>query len=151
MTCSCPKCHAQIEIDFSSIPENGTFKPCPECNSRFWINKESYARMALKKDGNIYCDKCGKELDHLIVCAECGVMYPDYYVVQASKPPRRQVEKADLFSFSFTLRQKKITDRFIRLCSYCKKIQSHFLRPPLEKSKRFSSGCIDCDWCGFLL
>jgi ribosomal protein L33 len=104
MTCSCPKCHAQIEIDLSRIPENGTFTPCPECKSRFWINKESFARMALKKEGKSYCDKCGKELAHIIVCAACGVMYPDYYLVQASKPPLRQVEKPDLFSVGFTLR-----------------------------------------------
>lgn len=104
MTCSCPKCHAQIEVDLSRIPENGNFTPCPECKGRFWINKESYARMALKKEGNTYCDKCGKELDHKIVCTGCGVMYPDYYLVQSSKPPRRQVEKADLFSVSFTLK-----------------------------------------------
>jgi hypothetical protein len=104
MTCSCPKCHAQIEVDLSNIPESGNFTPCPECKSRFWINKESYARMALNKEGKTYCDKCGKELDRIIVCAACGVMYPDYYLVQASKPPRRQVEKPDLFSMSFTLK-----------------------------------------------
>jgi uncharacterized protein YbaR (Trm112 family) len=107
MTCSCPKCQAQIEVDLSRIPENGTFTPCPECKGRFWINRESYPRMALKKDGNIYCDKCGKELDHKIVCSSCGVMYPDYYLVQASKPPRRQIEKPDIFSLSFTLKPAK--------------------------------------------
>ncbi len=104
MTCSCPKCHAQIEVDLSKIPESGTFTPCPECKSRFWVNKETYARRALIKEGRIYCDICGKELDHIIVCSACGVMYPDYYLVQASKPPRRQVEKPDLFSLSFTLK-----------------------------------------------
>ena len=104
MTCSCPKCHAQIEVDLSKIPESGTFTPCPECKGRFWTNKESYARMALKKEGKTYCDKCGRELDQLIVCAGCGVMYPDFLLVQASKPPRRQVEKPDLFSMSFTLK-----------------------------------------------
>jgi hypothetical protein len=60
--------------------------------------------MALNKEGKIYCDQCGKELDHIIVCSACGVMYPDYYLVQASKPPLRQVEKPDLFSLSFTLK-----------------------------------------------
>jgi uncharacterized protein YbaR (Trm112 family) len=105
MICSCPKCHAQIEVDLSLIPETGTFTPCPECKGRFWINKESFSRMALKKEGNTYCDQCGKELDHVIVCRECGVMYPDYYLVQASKPPRRQVEKPDLFSLSFAHKQ----------------------------------------------
>ncbi len=101
MTCTCPKCNAQIEIDISNIPENGTFTPCPECKSRFWITKESYARMSLKKEGKIYCDKCGSELAHSIVCTGCGIMYPDYCLVQASKPPRRQIEKPDLFSISF--------------------------------------------------
>jgi len=91
------------------MPENGTFMPCPECKSRFWVNKESYARMALKKEGKVYCDKCGKELEHIIVCAECGVMCPDYYLVQASKPPRRQIEKRELFSVSFSLKPSKQT------------------------------------------
>jgi uncharacterized protein YbaR (Trm112 family) len=104
MTCSCPKCHAQIDVDLSRIPENGAFTPCPECKGRFWVNRESYARIALKKEGKTYCDKCGKELDHVIVCRACGVMCPDYYLVQASRPPRRQVEKPDLFSMSFTLK-----------------------------------------------
>jgi uncharacterized protein YbaR (Trm112 family) len=104
MTCSCPKCHGQIEIDLSNIPESGTLTPCPECKIRFWVNKETYARRALIKEGNIYCDKCGNELEHKIVCKACGVMYPDYYLVQASKPPRRQVEKPELFSLSFTLK-----------------------------------------------
>jgi hypothetical protein len=109
MTCSCPKCHAQIEIDPQNIPEKGTFNSCPECKGRFWINRESYARMALKKDGETYCDKCGILLDHKIVCSSCGVMYPDFFLVQASKPPRRQVEKQDLFSISFTLKPAKPT------------------------------------------
>jgi predicted Zn finger-like uncharacterized protein len=104
MTCSCPKCHANIEVDLSRIPENGTFLPCSECKGRFWINRESYARRALVKEGQVYCDQCGKELDHKIVCAACGIMYPDYYLVQASKPPRRQVEKPDYFSMSFSLK-----------------------------------------------
>jgi hypothetical protein len=109
MTCSCPKCHAQIEVDLSKIPESGVYTPCPECKGRFWVNRESYARIALKKEGKTYCDKCGKELDHVIVCRACGVMCPDYYLVQASKPPRRQIEKPDLFSLNFTLKPAKPT------------------------------------------
>jgi predicted Zn finger-like uncharacterized protein len=109
MTCTCPKCHAQIEIDLSRIPENGTFTPCPECKSRFWTNKESYARRALTKEGKIYCDQCGKDLEHALVCTACGVMYPDYYLVQSSKPPRRQIEKPNLFSLSFSLKPAKPT------------------------------------------
>ena len=108
MTCSCPKCHTQITVDLSNIPESGIFTPCPECKSRFWVNKESYARMALQKEGKTYCDKCGNELAHLIVCAGCGVMYPDYYLVRVSKPPRRQVEKPE-FSIGFSLKPVRQT------------------------------------------
>ncbi|HEX9062767.1 MAG TPA: zinc ribbon domain-containing protein [Clostridia bacterium] len=65
--------------------------------------------MALRKEGPIYCDKCGSELDHTIVCSACGIMYPDYYLVRASKPPRRQAEKPDLFSFTFGSKPSKQT------------------------------------------
>ena len=109
MTCSCPKCHANIEVDQYKIPEKGTFMPCPECKGRFWIAREAYARMALNKEGSIYCDHCGKELDHKIICSACGVMYPDYLLVQLTKPPRRQIEKRDLFSSSFSLKPAQPT------------------------------------------
>ena len=104
MICSCPKCQAQIDVDLSRVPEKGTFMPCPECKGRFWIAREAYARMALNKVGSIYCDQCGKELDHKIICSACGVMFPDYLLVQASKPPRRQVEKVNLFTMGFSLK-----------------------------------------------
>lgn len=64
--------------------------------------------MALQKEGKTYCDKCGNELAHFIVCAGCGVMYPDYYLVRASKPPRRQVEKPE-FSIGFSLKPARQT------------------------------------------
>lgn len=104
MTCSCPKCNSQIEVDLSKVSDSGSFIPCPECKGRFWVNRESYSRMSLKKEGVVYCDQCGKELDHKIVCSSCGVMFPDYYLVQASKPPRRQVEKVNLLTMSFSLK-----------------------------------------------
>jgi uncharacterized protein YbaR (Trm112 family) len=126
MTCSCPKCHAQIEVDLTNIPEKGTFNPCPECKGRFWINRESYARMALKKDGETYCDKCGIVLDHKIVCTSCGVMYPDFFLVQASRPPRRQVEKLDLLSLSFTLRPAQPTSTY----TYTPSAREHHIKTP---------------------
>jgi hypothetical protein len=125
MTCSCPKCHAQIEVDLTNLPEKGTFNSCPECKGRFWINRESYARMPLKKDGNTYCDKCGMVLDHKIVCSSCGVMYPDFLLVQASRPPRRQVEKLGLSSLSFTLNQAKPSYSY----TYTSSTKSQVIRP----------------------
>jgi hypothetical protein len=67
------------------------------------MNQESTATRALKKDGNIYCAKCGNELDHLIVCRGCGFRFPDYFLVQVSKPVRRKAGKSDR-SMSFALR-----------------------------------------------
>jgi hypothetical protein len=66
------------------------------------MNQESTARRALKKDGTIYCAKCGNELDHLIVCRGCGFKLPNYFLVQISKPVRRKAGKSDR-SMSFTL------------------------------------------------
>jgi hypothetical protein len=107
LTCSCPKCQSQIELDQSRIPVNGNFSTCPDCKNRFWINRESHARMALKKDGKTYCDQCGKELHQIFTCESCGVIFPDYYLVQTARPPRRQVEKQALFSTRITLKQAK--------------------------------------------
>jgi uncharacterized protein YbaR (Trm112 family) len=106
MMCSCPKCAAEIELDIASISEEGSYTPCPECKGRFWLGKESFARRALKKEGQIYCDACGKELDCLIVCTACGVVFPDYCLLQASKPASRQLVKSE-FSWSFAAKPAK--------------------------------------------
>ena len=106
MMCSCPKCAAEIELNIASISEEGGYTPCPECKSRFWIGKESFARRALKKEGKIYCEACGKELDCLIVCTACGVVFPDYCLLQASKPATRQFVKAEI-SWSFGAKPAK--------------------------------------------
>ncbi len=108
MMCSCPKCAAAIELDIAGISEEGSYTPCPECKGRFWIGKESFARRALKKEGKIYCDACGKELDCLTVCTACGVVFPDYCLLQASKPAHRQLAKAEI-SWSFTAKPAKQT------------------------------------------
>lgn len=116
MNCTCPKCNANIDVDLSRISEKGNFTPCPECKRRFWINRESYSRMALKKEGYTYCDQCGREIDNKIVCSGCGVMYPDYCLVQTSRPPLRSVEKKNLFNISFTL--KPVTPSYTYSYSY---------------------------------
>jgi hypothetical protein len=108
MMCSCPKCAAEIELDIAGIPDEGSYTSCPECKSRFWMGKESFARRALKKEGKLYCSACGKEIDCLTVCTACGIVFPDYYLLQASKPARRQLEKAE-FSWSFGAKPAKQT------------------------------------------
>lgn len=109
MKCSCPKCNANIQVDLPHIPENGIATPCPECNSRFWTNKESFACRALKKEGKLYCAQCSNELNHQIVCPTCGVLFPDFCVVQTSKPVKRQLKKPGIaVSFSLRPAQQKI-------------------------------------------
>jgi len=82
--------------------------------------------MSLKKEGIIYCDQCGKELDHKIVCSSCGIMYPDFFLVQCARPPRRQVEKPDLFSLGFTLKPARPTYSY----TYANTTESNVSRPP---------------------
>ncbi len=103
MRCSCPKCTFKIEVDVSSITEEGSYTPCPECKNRFWMSQESAVRRALKKEGSVYCANCGNELGHLIVCRGCGFKFPDYFLVQVSKPVRRKAGKSDR-SMSYALK-----------------------------------------------
>jgi hypothetical protein len=111
MKCSCPKCDANIQIDLPHVPENGTASSCPECTSRFWINRESFACRALKKEGKLYCAQCSNELNQQIVCPACGVLFPDYCVVQASKPVKRQLKKSrGTFSFPMQPATQKMPD-----------------------------------------
>jgi hypothetical protein len=106
MICSCPKCDAKTELDLSHIPEEGTSAKCPECKTRFWIAKESFARRALKKEGKTLCYYCNNELSNYLDCPTCGVMYPDFCVVQMSKPVRRKQRKTSA-QISFSIRPQR--------------------------------------------
>ena len=108
MICPCPKCNAKTQLDLSHIPDTGTSAKCPECNTRFWISKESFARRAVKKEGKAFCYYCNNELNNYLDCPTCGVMYPDYCVVQISKPAKRKARKTSS-SISFSLRTQRRT------------------------------------------
>jgi hypothetical protein len=108
MICPCPKCDAKTQLDLSHIPEDGTSAKCPECKTRFWISKESFARRAVKKEGKAFCYYCNNELNNYLDCPTCGVMYPDYCVVQISKPATRKKRKTSS-SISFSLRTHRRT------------------------------------------
>jgi hypothetical protein len=95
-------------LDLSRIPEDGTSAKCPECKTRFWISKESFARRAVKKEGKALCYYCNNELNNYLDCPTCGVMYPDYCIVQISKPVNRKKRKTSS-SISFSLRTQRRT------------------------------------------
>lgn len=104
MNCSCPKCAADIQVDRSCATETGVATSCPECKSRFWLLQEPFLLRAFKKEGRLYCHKCGSPLGLSNMCEACGEFFPAYCVVQLAKPVRRSARKA---GDSFSLAQKR--------------------------------------------
>lgn len=105
MKCSCPKCSSSINIDEPGVPEKGSFSRCPECNSRFWLHREPFLLRAYKKDWKAFCHHCGEDVGPASFCQSCHTPFPDYWVVQASRPVRRKTTyKAD---FSISLPSRK--------------------------------------------
>lgn len=108
MTVPCPKCDAKTQLDLPHIPEDGTSAKCPECNTRFWITKESFATRALKKEGKSLCYFCSNELSNFLDCPTCGVMYPDFCIVQTSKPAKKK-KRVSSSAVSFSIRPQRRT------------------------------------------
>jgi len=103
MTCFCPKCDANIELDLAKISNTGLYTPCPTCKSRFWVQRESFINRAFKKEGRIYCVNCDEELGLSHVCSHCSTLLPDYCLIQRTKPPKRKEESSNFsFDFNFT-------------------------------------------------
>lgn len=99
MNCSCPKCSAQIVIDLSQIPEGEASNTCPECKSHYVLTRESFARRAYRKKGDINCAECGELLGHTLHCPECKSLYPEYLVAEFPDAARKRAsQKRDLFS-----------------------------------------------------
>jgi len=106
LTCSCPKCSAKIERNLTQIVEDTNPQICPACKARYVLTRESFARRASRKAGEINCVHCGGQLEHSQYCPSCKVLYPDYYAAEfpdAAKKRARQ--NRDLFgglkNFSF--------------------------------------------------
>lgn len=93
MTCSCPKCSAQIEFDPTEITSEGFFNKCSACGTNFAISKESFAKRALHKSGEIYCAECANRPGPSIYCQNCHAIYPDFLVVKTSSASKRKLGK----------------------------------------------------------
>jgi hypothetical protein len=91
MTCSCPKCNAQIEFDPTDIPSEGSFNKCTECGINFVIRKESFARRALHKSDDISCSACGSHPGSSIYCQNCHAIYPDFLIIETSSAAKKQL------------------------------------------------------------
>jgi hypothetical protein len=106
LICSCPKCSAKIEHELARVAVETTPSTCTACKARYVLTKESFARRASRKAGEINCAVCGALLGHSQFCHSCKTIYPDYYASEfpdAAKKRARQ--NRDLFgglkNFSF--------------------------------------------------
>jgi DNA-directed RNA polymerase subunit RPC12/RpoP len=110
MMCTCPKCHATIELDLPEVTEAGTTASCPACNARFSVHRESFGGRALRKSGEISCAACGSELGSQTHCAACGAQFPDYLVVTLGRRrARRDSKKLKLKTSPFPQAPKSST------------------------------------------
>lgn len=93
MTCSCPKCNAQIEFDPTVIPAEGLFDRCAECHAHFIIRKDSFAKRALLKGDEISCTECGQHPGSSIYCQNCHAIYPDFLVIETTSATKKRLGK----------------------------------------------------------
>lgn len=89
---TCLKCAAKNEVGFNQIPETGLTTKCSSCKSTMEIVRDSNAKRAGQLSKELFCVKCGHQLDHHIVCRSCGLLFPDYFVVVNREEARRQAK-----------------------------------------------------------
>jgi hypothetical protein len=90
MTCPCPKCTAPIEQDQSKILDEESTVACPACKAKVLLVRESFARRAYRKSGEIQCSECGNPLGDFVNCPSCGALYPDDIVADTPEAVRRR-------------------------------------------------------------
>jgi len=106
MKCLCPICAANITIENSDSLEQGDYTHCPACNKRFWLHRESHVLRAYKKDNAVLCYHCNDKIGATSYCCSCYTSFPDYWVVQKSKPARRKTAEP-----AFSLELPSFTSR----------------------------------------
>ncbi len=106
MRCSCPKCKTDITEEFHVIPAEGIYLSCPQCKANFNLKRESFARRALYKGGDISCAECGNEPGASVYCQSCHAIYPDILVAESSSAGKKQLGK--ILSIFKNLRKKSV-------------------------------------------
>jgi hypothetical protein len=109
MTCTCPKCHAIIELDLPEVTDTAAPAACPACNTRFNLYRESFGARALHRSGEISCASCGSILGPQMHCASCGAQFPDYLVASLGrKKVRKEGKKLQLRTSPFPKRTSTV-------------------------------------------
>jgi hypothetical protein len=93
MTCTCPKCAANLEFDVAQIPDSGLSTKCSGCKVRLQVSREPFLRRAYRKAGDISCAHCGAQLSHYLNCHSCGILFPDYFVAETPNALRQRTRK----------------------------------------------------------
>lgn len=95
MTGTCPKCHANIELEVShsDVTEAGTTASCPACKAHLTLFKESFGGRALRKSDEVSCSHCGGQLGAELHCQSCGVPFPDYLVTALGKKVQKKASR----------------------------------------------------------
>lgn len=93
MNCFCPKCNASIAPDLPEIPSDGAFVKCPECSASFNLQRESFAKRALRRGDAITCAECGNPPGPTVYCQHCHVLYPDYYATETTSAAKKKLDK----------------------------------------------------------
>lgn len=91
MTCNCPKCSTELDIDLSAIPTEGSFHNCTSCHANFVVRTESFARRALYKGTEIACAECGNPPGSSIYCQSCHAIYPKLLIIATSSVAKKQL------------------------------------------------------------
>jgi len=93
MTCTCPKCKAEIELDVTEIAAASSFNKCSACNANLEVRKESFAKRALYKSSDISCAECGNPPGTSIYCQSCHAIYPEILIIETSSATKKQLGK----------------------------------------------------------
>jgi hypothetical protein len=102
MKCTCPKCHADIELELPEVTEEGIPGSCPACKAHLTIHTESFGGRAYRKSSEISCASCGNQLGPKMYCQSCGTPFPSYLVASLGrKRTRRKSTKIKLKSSPF--------------------------------------------------
>lgn len=93
MTCTCPKCKTELELDVVNIPAEGHLQKCAACKANVEVRKESFAKRALYKSPEIHCAECGNNPGPSIYCQSCHAIYPDILSIATASTAKRQLDK----------------------------------------------------------
>jgi hypothetical protein len=124
LTCSCPKCGAEVETPFPEKDQETFTATCTACNSMVAIVRESSANRARRRSQKLSCAICGNPLDHHIHCTSCGAFFPDYHVAVNQQDMRR------------TARSKRLADFRHSLERFNPSFHLDFIRKPTEEKRQ---------------